>query len=1582
MKQKVLSIMCVVTLIITLTMTYFVYAGANIASYASDNVSTNNKNVEFGAYFKSESNEKTVNKQITSDNLETSLFLYFNIKNEGSLDSTVKLENANFKFKTSESKYVKEIQDDYIKIDQIDSGTEIEIEVKVEFMRNQVVTYDFLNKESEVILNANYTNEKSNTFNVKSSKNVSLALVHNITSNDIETDAKIITNKVLEVNGEEKRVIQFSIKSGIIQNKYPIKNVTLGIIVPEIDNNKPEINYNSRFNDISNTDYEYTNGIAKITMYNEDGKWSTKGNEETILTYLYPANISVEDFQVKIVQMVTLLDNTLINSNQTELNVNGEIDGIVTIKEKNNEDSIYKGKLNNGIEREYKTTTTLQFNLINVAQNIMIEENEAKYECNNQEIDANTYFVQASIKKSEIYDTLGENGKVIILDENNNIISTIDSSTDTDENGIVTINFNDVKKIKILTTEPKEFGEINIENKKIIRQSDKNIVKMASKIITESTVKYNDMSDIKQKVKNEILLKETKTEGIISINKQQLSTLNTNNVDINVILKSTKEENDLYKNPKIEIILPNEIQDIKVNSINKLYADEFEVSKAIIETKEGVGRIITIELQGEQTSYLSEPSEGIQIIINADISFNKTTPSQQTDLIMKYSNENGIDRDYQTDIKINLMSKYGLFVYSKISGFEGNNIIEKTTDEMTEINLEEEKVITIERNIINNFNVDLYNVKLEGEIPEIGEFVEISTNVEGSQVSYLNNTQYKIEIPEEKIVPGQLITVICRIKVKPNTQEQNNLEKLKINCTYYGENINEEYSINFKNSSISNLNSSSSQLLKQNNVNGIGDLEILAVSGGKELAEGADINAGQTVKVKLVLKNTTGETLNNVKISVKQENATLYNYKRSQEQDTSGSGQMTVTFYEEDETIEQKEFAIGKIESGNSATLEYEYSVAEESGKETKGTIIINADNKEEQTISALNNNIVDADLKVNVKYSENLERPITAGGVFSITIGLKNISDKDLENINVKIPLQDEIKKIEESYISDENFTLLKIENKTAIFNLKSLKAGESKNEIITFKVNDFEEKEIDVKFLISANVNNREYISNEMLNKGYNLSVDISATQKGSIETEGVKLGDKIIYNTTIKNNESETKNIEIVDSVQKDLEIEKAYIIRNGEQEDITINKNMNLVDYDTQVNANSEINFIIETKIINYENASNNKEITNIVGINAFSDYIESNPVTYKLTESNSTDNNQKEDNTDNNDNGSNNNNNSQNQNNINNSDNNSKEKNTANKISGIVWLDKNKNGERNTNEKNLNNIEVILIDANTGETISSTYTDGNGYYEFLQINNGRYIVEIKYDNQQFSVTEYKKSGISENKNSDIIQKQINGENVGLTDVIEINNNSISNIDAGLIENEIFNLSLNKYITRVILQNNQGTRVLQYNKEKLTKLEIPARQLAGSIVLVEYNIEVKNEGEIPGYASEIIDYIPEDLKFSSEINKNWYLSTDKQLHNISLANEIINPGESKVISLTLTKTMTENNTGISVNKAEIAKTSNNLAIENINKGDNNEAKILVSIKTGNLKIAISTITISLIILIIVAFQLKRKKGDKNE
>ena len=331
---------------------------------------------------------------------------------------------------------------------------------------------------------------------------------------------------------------------------------------------------------------------------------------------------------------------------------------------------------------------------------------------------------------------------------------------------------------------------------------------------------------------------------------------------------------------------------------------------------------------------------------------------------------------------------------------------------------------------------------------------------------------------------------------------------------------------------------------------------------------------------------------------------------------------------------------------------------------------------------------------------------------------------------------------------------------------------------------------------------------------------------------------------------------------------------------------------------------------------------------------------------------------------------------------------------------IPTVPRNKNGIRESSEEFISGIKVMIANVETGKYLTDkngnkleVVTDENGVYKFENIDSGKYMIVFEYDNVKYRNTEYHANKATESTNSDVITSKVSINNdtkkYAVTDTLELTDKELENIDAGFIENEVFDLNLNKYVSRITVQNKAGTTVKEYNKEQLAKLEIDSKQLAGSTVLIEYEIRITNEGELPGYANEIVDYIPTDLKFSSEINKDWYISTDGNLHNTSLTNDVIDVGETKILTLTLTKTMTENNTGTTVNTAEIAKASNELSIPDKDSTPGNKvqgeddmstAEVIISIRTG-LAFTIGTIVVIIILAVggTVIYTIKRKEAN---
>ena len=330
------------------------------------------------------------------------------------------------------------------------------------------------------------------------------------------------------------------------------------------------------------------------------------------------------------------------------------------------------------------------------------------------------------------------------------------------------------------------------------------------------------------------------------------------------------------------------------------------------------------------------------------------------------------------------------------------------------------------------------------------------------------------------------------------------------------------------------------------------------------------------------------------------------------------------------------------------------------------------------------------------------------------------------------------------------------------------------------------------------------------------------------------------------------------------------------------------------------------------------------------------------------------------------------------------------------ISGVAWIDENKNGLKESTEKLLSGIEVVLVNEETGEIATdvenkeiTAKTGEAGEYEFANIKQGKYIVVFKYDTKKYRVTEYQKEGINEKENSDVVSNNItlNGQEqqVAMTKKLELSTGNLANIDAGFVQGEKFDLRLDKYISKIIIQDKTGTTVKQYDNTQLAKIELDGKKIAGTTVIVEYKLQVTNEGEVGGYVNELLDDKPIDLEFSSSMNNNWYQSTKGELYTKELSNQIINPGETKTVTLTLTKTMNLDNTGTSINTAELNKVSNNYSLQDIDstpgnrqtgEDDMSTAQLIISVKTGSPIMYISLIIVIIGIISIGVYLIKKE------
>lgn len=302
---------------------------------------------------------------------------------------------------------------------------------------------------------------------------------------------------------------------------------------------------------------------------------------------------------------------------------------------------------------------------------------------------------------------------------------------------------------------------------------------------------------------------------------------------------------------------------------------------------------------------------------------------------------------------------------------------------------------------------------------------------------------------------------------------------------------------------------------------------------------------------------------------------------------------------------------------------------------------------------------------------------------------------------------------------------------------------------------------------------------------------------------------------------------------------------------------------------------------------------------------------------------------------------------------------------TNTIKGTAWVDKNEDGNQDKNEVVLKGIQATLINTTNLAEVATTVTNNNGEYEFSNIEEGNYVVEFKYNTSTFKVTNYNNQEEEKTLSSNAVSTTQSNETVVKTEVMTLENGITENVNIGLVVNKKFDLSINKGITKVTVDNAQGTNTYDFENSNMAKVEIDGEYFQGSLILVEYEISVTNIGEVAGYAKLIKDQIPTGMKFSSELNTAWYEGEDKTLYCEALANKELQPGETAVVKLVLVKEMTDDKITSPVNTVEIVETFNEYLIEDKEKENNKaEATIIISLTTGK------TVTYIWLMLLVIA------------
>ncbi len=893
----------------------------------------------------------------------------------------------------------------------------------------------------------------------------------------------------------------------------------------------------------------------------------------------------------------------------------------------------------------------------------------------------------------------------------------------------------------------------------------------------------------------------------------------------------------------------------------------------------------------------------------------------------------------------------------------------------------------------------------------------IEIDLVGTQASY--NTE---------VVNGTTILIYADITLDRLIENSN--EEIKLN---YTNELASNYSDNGeikKNIKIEGLDKETIQRLKQeenekakaralaeNNQISDGIKSTLkAYVGGQEIQEGETVYTGEIIKYELTLENVGEEDIENVSVQANlPEGCKCVKFiKNLYGSEIDGVIEASEDEYQELD-IDKIEKVIEKLSKGqeNKVVLAYEVKVEENcaiGNLENKINIIYN----EKTQNLILNNKIEKSDISLELHMITRSSDTIITNDEYVYVLYVKNNSSSDISNINIKTNmnssyiLQDVMNYTEDYKQMEINGNEFKIENLPSNNTIKYILTVKSvgDNDIATISC-----------------IANKKYRSNEIIEEMLKNSIKASLMSDNS--EKNIYNEDKIVYKLKLTNDGNiDINNINVHQKISKFLTIESVKIedteieydtsLIHDEEEDtfeemeeetdeITeennsrlINENINLT-FTIPENLKSQKDVTVTiTTVFDDTSIDEDKTITSFAEIYATLDEVKTQEVkhylklqdedntggTYEtdIDHENSIGNDKDTNDNDNNNNENNYNNNNENSNdnqkdNNNNENNSSKENdNIKNKysISGSIWLDKNEDGSKDNNEYSLDDIKIILYNLKDDSTKETT--TNNGKYVFNELDNGKYILIFEYNKEKYIITKYKANAVLDNINSDVenVTLNLNGkeQKVSATDTIEINNANISNIDLGLIEAKKFDLELTKTISKVTISNQEGNTVKEYDNSNMAKVEIPAKYLSGSTIIIEYSITVKNTGELAGYAKQITDYLPKDLTFNSSLNKDWYQSGE-YIYTNSLAENRIEAGETKELKLIVTKKMTESNTGLVNNTAELTSVANLQNIEDIDsipgnkqtkEDDIGNANVIISVKTGAV---ISYITITLLI-----------------
>ena len=1563
--QKTLAIV----IVLIMTMADLCFVGSSIISYAEDIAEVNNQNVKFKAYFL-DGNEST-NITSTIDKNDLKIAIELGVIKDGYISPNAKVElseDANFKFKTDvyDAEKISSIDERSITFkNQINDEQTIKVEIGIEFKYKEEFDLLYLNKESKLNLSGVYSNSKNSNLEIKGTTNLTINWVSSETNAVL--NAELINNSLHEEEGTNKRIVQLLIKSKIENNSYPVKSTNIELNIP---GNPENVTVHKRSTSATNGDKEFNtdnytfsdiDGKLSINIQNgQDDKiaWQKNAEDVLVVTAKYPETAELTNSSITTNYTITTYDGKELKpTDSITTAIANNVEKVVSIAEKETINEMSKGKIYTGKNVDYKTNTEVYIDYADFIQTLEITENEVKAIKGEEEKDLAVNYKEIKLNRANIVSILGDTWTINIKDPNNsNNNVTLNESTP-DENGDIIVTCAEgVNKLNIELSRPANNGTFKYEVTKTIKNTNYGIneIKEFAKIKDSNQVKYTKTEgENTSKASATINLTNTKTKASIEVEPLTLTTSSEQELNMNVTLESSSENRDLFKNPTIEIELPEQINSIgseeeQVTCMLLYGENDLRIANNGFEIVEKDNHfVINIKIEGEQKEY-RENSPTIMITA-PKIGLNRYATNSAEKIKMKYTNANVTAYEKEMngkgyeEVGINIVSENSMILTNDIKEL---NISTFGKEEDKEVPLESNvaaKNAKINMHVTNNEESDITGVKIIGKIPYIDGKIERTSAVgtktnSGAKVYYtsIDNPTSNETLAENKWALAQ-------------PQKDSKYFLILLNTIGKGETFNFSYDIKIGENLPYNLTTESLYSVEYTNkltntqkrvestklvftTGKVAELKqtISAKVQGKEIKPGDEVKAGEIIEYTAVISNTGRQSANNVTVT-----ANIPNNTTLLEVNPKYPG-----FDESKDVYTYTEEYF--IEKADKQLVKSNLSVSE--NKEAIFNILVRVNEKLTETVNEkLDISVVDANGNtINGEFANKftpaqvsvIVKPIAREANTELEYGfacnylaeIKNLTDKELKNVKVTVNNNELVAINSMKYHSGE--TTEDVGGNT--FEIKSILPNDSAQiKIEASTTNKISNSDMATMSLNVNDSNGNTYKSNIISEKlvAERVDIQVKAESESNDSNKNVKQNEIITYTARIKNTgKKDVNNLKIEARLSDYLDLQSVKV--NG--------KDYKQYEIDADTGAEAEYSLIkisgIALEVGEEATIQIKGKVSNNLPEDKDSLKINNKFIVYEdsllLSESNENEFIIKSESKNSGENG-----NSGNQE-INNNESN------LYSISGTVWNDANNNGARDSEETFIEGVKVYAINSDTNKIVTynneeiTATTGNNGTYTLTNLTKGNYIVLFEYDTEKYMVTTYQAEGVDNTMNSDAVKasKIVNEEEklAAYTDSIDLANNE-SNIDLGLAEAKIFKLSLEKKISKIIVTNKNGTKTYNFDDTNLAKVEIAAKDLSESNVVIEYKLKVTNTGEVAGYAKSIVDYIPSSLTFNSGLNNDWYKKGDS-LYNTSLSDTLIEPGESKEVTLLLTKKMTESNTGLTNNKAAIETSYNSLGIEN--------------------------------------------------